>query len=56
MISILLLVVGFVLLVWGADQFVSGASAVARKLGVPPLVIGLTIVAFGLLPLNSLLA
>lgn len=47
MISILLLVVGFVLLVWGADQFVSGASAVARKLGVPPLVIGLTIVAFG---------
>lgn len=47
MISIMLLVIGFVLLVWGADQFVSGASAVARKLGVPPLVIGLTIVAFG---------
>lgn len=47
MISILLLVVGFVLLVWGADQFVAGASAAARKIGVPPLVIGLTIVAFG---------
>ena len=47
MISILLLGVGFVLLVWGADQFVAGASAAARKIGVPPLVIGLTIVAFG---------
>ncbi|MBP3310908.1 MAG: calcium/sodium antiporter [Butyricicoccus sp.] len=47
MISILLLAAGFALLVWGADQFVAGASAAARKIGVPPLVIGLTIVAFG---------
>ena len=38
---------GFILLVWGADRLVAGASATARNLGVSPLVIGLTIVAFG---------
>ncbi|MEE8339009.1 MAG: calcium/sodium antiporter [Xanthomonadales bacterium] len=38
---------GFVLLVWGADRLVAGASAAARNLGVSPLIIGLTIVAFG---------
>ena len=38
---------GFILLVWGADRLVAGASAMARNFGVSPLVIGLTIVAFG---------
>lgn len=38
---------GFVLLVWAADRLVVGASAMARNLGVAPLVIGLTIIAFG---------
>ena len=38
---------GFILLVWGADRLVAGASALARNLGVSPLIIGLTIVAFG---------
>jgi len=47
MLSVLMLVLGFALLVWGADKFVAGASALARKLGVSPLMIGLTIVAFG---------
>ncbi len=47
MISIVYLVVGFVLLVVGADRFVAGASSAAHKLGVPSLIIGLTIVAFG---------
>jgi cation:H+ antiporter len=42
-----LLVVGFVLLVKGADWFVEGASGVAEKFGIPQLVIGLTIVAMG---------
>ena len=42
-----MLVVGFALLVWGADKFVAGASALARRLGVSPLLVGLTIVAFG---------
>ena len=37
---------GLVLLVWGGDRFVYGASAVARNLGVAPLIIGLTIVSF----------
>lgn len=41
------IVVGFVFLVWGADRFVMGASALARNLGVSPLIIGLTIVGFG---------
>ena len=39
-------VVGLLLLIWGADRFVHGAAATARNLGVSPLMIGLTIVAF----------
>ncbi len=39
-------VAGFILLIWGADRFVHGASATARNLGLAPLLIGLTIVAF----------
>lgn len=38
-------IVGLLLLVWGADRFVHGAAATARNLGIPPLLIGLTIVA-----------
>lgn len=45
--NIALLVVGFILLIKGADVFVEGASKVAAKLKVPQIVIGLTIVAFG---------
>lgn len=47
MLSFFYLIVGFVLLVIGADRFVCGASGAARRLGVPSLIIGLTIVAFG---------
>ena len=46
-LGILLLVVGFILLIKGADWFVDGAAGVAAKLRIPQLVIGLTIVAFG---------
>lgn len=46
-VQIMLLVVGFVMLVKGADWFVEGASKLAEKLGIPQLVIGLTIVAMG---------
>ena len=35
---------GFVLLMWGADRFVVGAASTARNLGLPPLLIGLTLV------------
>ncbi|MDE6189438.1 MAG: calcium/sodium antiporter [Clostridia bacterium] len=42
-----LLIVGFVMLIKGADWFVDGASLIARKFGIPQIVIGLTIVAFG---------
>ena len=46
-IAILLLIVGFVLLIKGADFFVSGSSSVAKLLKVPSMIIGLTIVAMG---------
>jgi cation:H+ antiporter len=46
-LSLLLMVVGLALLVAGAEALVRGASAVARRLGVSPIVIGLTVVAFG---------
>ncbi|MCH5248606.1 MAG: calcium/sodium antiporter [Lachnospiraceae bacterium] len=47
LLQLLLLVVGFVMLVKGADWFVDGASKVAEIFGIPQLVIGLTIVAMG---------
>ena len=47
LMQITCLVIGFVLLIKGADIFVEGASKVASKLNIPPIVIGLTIVAFG---------
>lgn len=46
-VSVIILVIGFLLLVKGADFFVEGASDIARKLGIPSIVIGLTIVALG---------
>ena len=46
-LAVVLLAVGFVLLVKGADWFVDGAAGIAEKLRVPQLVIGLTVVAFG---------
>lgn len=47
LIAIVLLVVGFVLLIKGADFFVEGSSSVAKRLRVPSIIIGLTIVAMG---------
>jgi cation:H+ antiporter len=41
-----LVIAGLVLLIWGADRFVFGAAASARNLGIAPLLIGLTVVAF----------
>lgn len=41
------LIIGFVLLIKGADYFVEGSSSVAKKLHVPSIIIGLTIVAMG---------
>lgn len=47
LVQLLLLVIGFVMLVKGADWFVDGASNIAAKFKIPQLVIGLTIVAMG---------
>lgn len=46
-VQILLLALGFFMLVKGADWFVEGAAKIADRLGIPQLVIGLTIVAMG---------
>lgn len=46
-LNVILLIVGFVLLIKGADFFVEGASDLANKLKIPSMIIGLTIVAFG---------
>ena len=45
--SFLILIIGFVLLIKGADIFVEGASSIAKKFNVPSMIIGLTIVAMG---------
>jgi cation:H+ antiporter len=47
LIQCFILVVGFVMLVKGADWFVEGVAGIAEKFGIPQLVIGLTIVAMG---------
>ena len=47
LVAIVLLVVGFVMLIKGADWFVDGAAGIAARFGIPQLVIGLTIVAMG---------
>lgn len=47
MIDILLLILGFVALIFGAEKLVDAASGLASKFGIPNIVIGLTIVAFG---------
>ena len=45
-VNILLVIAGLTLLIWGADRFVHGAAATARNMGVAPLLVGLTVVAF----------
>jgi cation:H+ antiporter len=46
-LALILVVAGLALLIFGADMLVRGVSALAAALGVPPLVIGMTVVAFG---------
>ncbi|MDF5496237.1 calcium/sodium antiporter, partial [Vibrio parahaemolyticus] len=45
--AVALLIVGLVLLVWSADKLVFGSAAIARNVGISPLVIGMTILAMG---------
>lgn len=47
LLDIAAIIAGVALLVWGADRFVIGASGIASNLGLPPMIIGLTIVGFG---------
>ncbi len=46
LLACLFILIGFALLIYGADVFVEGAANIARQLGMPPLIIGLTIVGF----------
>lgn len=47
LLSIMAIIAGFALLIWGAERFVHGAAAIAKNLGVSPLIIGLTVVGIG---------
>lgn len=47
LVNILLIIVGFVLLIKGADFLVDGSSNIAKRLGIPEIIIGLTIVSIG---------
>lgn len=47
LLSFMVIIICFGLLVWGAERFVHGAAAIANNLGVPPLIIGLTVVGIG---------
>ncbi|MGL4763271.1 MAG: calcium/sodium antiporter [Sarcina sp.] len=47
MVNYIFLVVGFILLIKGADFFVDGASSIAKKIGIPSVIVGLTIVSIG---------
>ena len=47
LLSIFLLLIGFVALIIGADKLVDSASSLAARMGIPNIVIGLTVVAFG---------
>lgn len=46
-LALIQLTAGFILLIWAADRLVTGASALARNIGISTLVVGLTIVGFG---------
>ena len=47
MISIVSIILGAVLVLWGADRLTDGATALAHRMNVPQIVIGLTVVAMG---------
>lgn len=46
LLSLGAIALGFWLLMWSADQFVDGAAAIAHNFGIPPMIIGLTVVGF----------
>ena len=47
LMDIIAIIIGIALVLWGADRLTDGAVAVAQRMGIPQIVIGLTIVAFG---------
>lgn len=47
LLNIIMIIGGIALVLWGADRLTDGAVAIAGRLGVPQIVIGLTVVAMG---------
>lgn len=47
MIGIICVVIGVALVLWGADRLTDGATALAQRMNIPQMVIGLTVVAMG---------
>ena len=48
LLAIVLMIVGLLLLVYAADRLVYGAAVLARSMGMPPLIIGITVVGVGI--------
>src|SRR5471030_1625973 len=48
LLAIVLMIVGLLLLVYAADRLVYGAAVLARSMGMPPLIIGMTVVGVGI--------
>jgi cation:H+ antiporter len=46
-LDIAAVILGFVALIWGAERLVSGAAALAYRLGMAPILIGITVIGFG---------
>lgn len=47
LVNIAAILLGFLILIWSSDQFVEGAAAIARRMGVSQIIIGMTIVSIG---------
>ena len=47
LLAIVSVVAGIIIVLWGADKFTDGASSLALRMNIPPIVVGLTVVAFG---------
>ena len=47
LLQLVFIIIGFALLIWGADLLVNGSSQIAARIGLPDRVIGLTVVAVG---------
>ena len=53
MMNIIYIVFGILMVLWGAGKLTDGATSIAAKMKIPPMIIGLTVVAMGCLNFSS---